>query len=195
LEFEDLSGKLDETSLTFQQLITLDGNEYDNWDAIDAVRRESQRLVPIVVISEAGGWREFTQTVDISESGLRFNLHTPSHKDCIASIGQPGKVDRLGVSKTLVMKDTRGIVRYCEQRQVQPSLVGFELAPSAEQPSTEFALQSSEIQSNFPCNMNEAGQATFLKSKWLNNPSRNFGSNHVDFGGMIPFASAIAINH
>jgi len=40
-------------------------------------RRRSERisaLVPIVVISESCGWREFTQTVDVSDGGLKFNL-------------------------------------------------------------------------------------------------------------------------
>jgi tetratricopeptide (TPR) repeat protein len=132
LESEDFSGRLDEESPEFQQLISLDCNEYHNWGRN---RRRAERiaaLVPIVVISEAGGWREFTQTVDVSEGGLRFQLAHPVPPMTLLRVSVnlakwPGDV-----SKTWVTTDTEGIVRYCEKRRGQPSLVGFELAPSTD---------------------------------------------------------------
>ena len=142
LESDDFSGRLDEESPEFQQLISLDRNEYFTWGRN---RRRAERiaaLVPIVVISEAGGWREFTQTVDVSEGGLKFQLAHPVPPMTLLRVSVnlakwPGDV-----SKTWVTTDTEGIVRHCERRPGQPSLVGFDLIPSTEQLPIEFVLES-----------------------------------------------------
>ncbi len=93
-------------------------------------RRQAPRVstrVPLVVISDAGGWREFTETVDVSEVGLKLLL---AHRVA------PTTVLRLSidiakwpatVARISAMNAKRCIVRYCRQSPAESNLVGVEL--------------------------------------------------------------------
>ena len=108
-------------------------------------RRRSERIsaiVPIVVISECGGWREFTQTVDVSDGGLKFSLAHAVPPLTVLRVSVNLEKWPNNVSRTWVMNDNEGIVRYCNQRLERPSIVGFDLVRPSEQISLEYLLQS-----------------------------------------------------
>jgi hypothetical protein len=83
--------------------------------------------VPLIVISDTGGWREFTETVDVSEEGLRVKLahRVPPMTMLRVSLEiakWPEAIARIGA-----MNATKGIVRYCRTLPGAPNLVGVEL--------------------------------------------------------------------
>jgi tetratricopeptide (TPR) repeat protein len=93
-------------------------------------RRRMTRVsarVPVVVISDSGGWREFTETVDVSDAGLTLQLAHPitpstSLRVLIEMTKWPDRVERVRALGT-----TNGIVRHCLNRPGKPHLVGVEL--------------------------------------------------------------------
>jgi tetratricopeptide (TPR) repeat protein len=136
------AARLDEVSLALDPMITLDYNEYST---PGSNRRRAERiaaLVPIVVISEDGGWREFTQTVDVSEGGLKFQLAHAVPPMTVLRVSVNLERWPANVPKTWVMTDTEGIVCYCEKRPSQSSLVGFDLLAPTGQIPIEDLLQS-----------------------------------------------------
>jgi hypothetical protein len=92
-------------------------------------RRRSPRVsarVPLVVISDKAGWREFTETVDVSDSGLTLKLahHIPPMTDLQVSFEMAKWPEITGVP---AMNTAKAIVRHCRMRPGQPHLVGVEL--------------------------------------------------------------------
>ena len=93
-------------------------------------RRRKTRVparVPVVVISDSGGWREFTETVDVSDAGLTLQLAHPitpstSLRVLIEMTKWPERVARTRARNT-----TNGIVRHCLTRPGESHLVGVEL--------------------------------------------------------------------
>src|SRR5207247_5476396 len=93
-------------------------------------RRQTPRVstrVPLVVISDAGGWREFTETVDVSEAGLKLQLAhrvapTTVLRVSIDFVKWPATVARIPA-----VNAKRCIVRYCRQSPAEFNLVGVEL--------------------------------------------------------------------
>ncbi len=109
---------------------------------VDNQRRASRVLqrVPLVVISDAGGWREFTETVDISELGVRLKLtHSvaPMTLLCVslAMENWPDTVSRIGA-----INQIPGIVRYCRTWAGASNLVGIEFGSESEQISNITSL-------------------------------------------------------
>ncbi|HKA22844.1 MAG TPA: hypothetical protein VKN18_31525 [Blastocatellia bacterium] len=122
------SGEASDAIETMLTLSSADENLPDN-------RRCSERisaLVPIVVISESGGWREFTQTLDVSDGGLKFNLAHAVPPLTVLRVSVNPRKWPSHVSNTWVVNDNEGIVRYCNKRHGQPSIVGFDLVRSPE---------------------------------------------------------------
>ncbi|HXI92564.1 MAG TPA: tetratricopeptide repeat protein [Blastocatellia bacterium] len=95
-----------------------------------ANRRQTPRVlarVPLVVISDTGGWREFTETVDVSEVGLKLLLAhhvapTTVLRVSILIAKWPETVARIAA-----MNAKRCVVRYCRQSPAESNLVGVEL--------------------------------------------------------------------
>ena len=95
-----------------------------------ANRRQTPRVlarVPLVVISDTGGWREFTETVDVSEVGLKLLLAhhvapTTVLRVSILIAKWPETVARIAA-----MNAKRCIVRYCRRSPAESNLVGVEL--------------------------------------------------------------------
>jgi len=94
-----------------------------------ANRRRAARIsarVPLVVISDSGGWREFTEAVDISDLGLNILLAHPVPPNTplrvlIDAAKWPEQVARHHSRNT-----TKGIVRHCVHRPGNSNLVGVE---------------------------------------------------------------------
>jgi tetratricopeptide (TPR) repeat protein len=93
-------------------------------------RRRTPRVsarVPLVVISDTGGWGEFTETVDVSEVGLKLRLAHHVAPTTVLRVS----IDIAKWPETVVripaMNATRGIVRYCRQSLAEKNLVGVEL--------------------------------------------------------------------
>lgn len=95
-------------------------------------RRQSDRVsmrVPLVVISSAGGWREFTEAIDVSEAGLKLQLaHAVAPLTALGVLLEMGKWPET-VASIRAMNATRAVVRYCRRGPGQPNLVGVELQP------------------------------------------------------------------
>ena len=139
---EHLSGDISGKATAFEMNRALSSGAHRN---IGNNRRRSERisaLVPIVVISESGGWREFTQTVDVSDGGLKFKLAHAVPPLTLLRIAVNLEKWPSNVSKAWVMNDSEGIVRYCNHRPGQPSIVGFDLVRPCDQISLEYLLQS-----------------------------------------------------
>ena len=93
-------------------------------------RRQTPRVstrVPLVVISDTGRWREFTETVDVSEVGLKLHLahHVAPTTVLRVSIDIAKRPET--VAKIPAMNAKRAIVRYCRQSPAESNLVGVEL--------------------------------------------------------------------
>jgi tetratricopeptide (TPR) repeat protein len=140
---DDLSAGVSlEAGDALEMNLPLSSAEHDN---VGNNRRRSERisaLVPIVVISESGGWREFTQTVDVSDAGLKFKLAHAVPPETVLRVSVNLEKWPSKVSKNWVLNDNEGIVRYCKLRPGQPSIVGFDLIQPSEQMSLEYILQS-----------------------------------------------------
>lgn len=99
-------------------------------------RRQARRVsmrVPLVVISDTGGWREFTETIDISEEGLKLQLaHPVAPMTSLRVLFEMAKWPET-VAKIQTMDDTSVIVRYCKSRPGEPNHVGVELGSESEQ--------------------------------------------------------------
>jgi tetratricopeptide (TPR) repeat protein len=99
-------------------------------------RRRSSRVrvrVPIVVISETGGWREFTETLDVGAAGLRLRLAHPTPPLTALRVSlEMGKWPDT-VPKSWAMNATKCVVRYCRSEGGQSSLIGVELPDRFEQ--------------------------------------------------------------
>jgi len=117
----------------------------DDYRSPGSNRRRTERvsaLMPIVVISETGDWREFTQTMDVSGGGLKFQLAHAVPPLTVLRVSVNLEKWPQNVSNTWVITDTEGIVCYCDKRPGQPSLVGFDLLAPKEQFPTEYLKQS-----------------------------------------------------
>jgi len=110
---------------------TLPSGTNTDFELISAAnRRQAARVslrVPLVVISDAGGWREFTETIDVSEHGLRFKLAHP-----VAPMTELGILLDMSkwpatVAGMRATNDSRVIVRHCRQWPGEPNLLGVEL--------------------------------------------------------------------
>jgi tetratricopeptide (TPR) repeat protein len=93
-------------------------------------RRQTPRVsarVPLVVISDAGGWREFTETVDVSEVGLKLHLAHRVAPTTVLRVSIDFAKWPETVAKIPAMNAKRCIVRYCRQSPAESNLVGVEL--------------------------------------------------------------------
>ena len=93
-------------------------------------RRRSPRVsarVPLVVISDEGGWREFTETVDVSDSGLTLKLAHPIPPMTVLQVSFEMTKWPETLTSVPAMNTSQGIVRHCRTRPGQPNLVGVEL--------------------------------------------------------------------
>ena len=111
-----------------EQSISSETNDFELVAAEN--RRQTPRVsarVPLVVISDTGGWGEFTETVDVSEVGLKLRLahHVAPTTVLRVSIDIAKWPDT--VARIPAMNLTRGIVRYCRQSPAEKNLVGVEL--------------------------------------------------------------------
>lgn len=94
-------------------------------------RRRNSRVpmrVPLVVISETAGWREFTETVDVSEEGVRLRLVHPLAPEAVLRIlletsKLPEQISNLGA-----LSASTGIVRHCRTIPGKPNLIGVDLS-------------------------------------------------------------------
>lgn len=84
--------------------------------------------VPLVVISDTGGWREFTETLDVGVAGLKFQLAHPMPLMTELRVSIDMTKWPRTVGRILAMNATIGVVRYCKTRTGQPGLVGVELS-------------------------------------------------------------------
>jgi tetratricopeptide (TPR) repeat protein len=93
-------------------------------------RRQIPRVlarVPLVVISDAGGWREFTETVDVSEVGLKLLLAHHVAPTTVLRVSIHIAKWPETVARFAAMNAKRCIVRYCRQSPAESNLVGVEL--------------------------------------------------------------------
>jgi hypothetical protein len=93
-------------------------------------RRRTLRVstrVPLVVISDAGGWREFTETVDVSEVGLKLVLAHRVAPTTVLRVSIHIAKWPETVARIPAMNAKRCIVRYCRQSPAESNLVGVEL--------------------------------------------------------------------
>lgn len=111
-------------------------------------QRASARIparVPLVVISDADGWREFTETVDVSDGGLMFKLlHTLPTTTMLRVLIEPAKWPE-GVAIIPSLNSAKGIVRHCVNRQGKPNLVGVELDLALETRDDELFAASTPV--------------------------------------------------
>jgi hypothetical protein len=106
--------------------------------------RELVRM-PVVVISDTGGWREFTETVDVSETGFRFKLVHPVPPMTIlrVEVGLSKRVEKFGNPAPNSLK---GIVRHCVSRAGRPNFVGVEInLPPETPPSVELSAACERV--------------------------------------------------
>jgi Flp pilus assembly protein TadD len=99
-------------------------------------RRRTARVstrVPLVVISDAGGWREFTETVDVSEVGLKLHLAHRVAPTTVLGVSIDFAKWPETVARIPAMNAKRCIVRYCRQSTAECNLVGVELRCILEQ--------------------------------------------------------------
>jgi len=114
-------------------------------------RRAERKLVrlPLIVVSNERGWREFTETVDVSETGMRVRLAHFVAPLTLLSMS----LEKTKWSDTLANLNranaTTAIVRYSQPLPGGINLVGFELEPepqrfvaptAVEQPGKELSL-------------------------------------------------------
>ena len=98
--------------------------------------------VPLVVISDTGNWREFTETVDVSDGGLRFKLvHPVPPMTMLRVLIEPAKWPA-GVAMIPALNSATGIVRHCVNRQGKPNFVGVELQLTPESHALEHSAAS-----------------------------------------------------
>jgi len=139
----DLSSDVSaEETRAFKAILTPVSGDFIN---VENNRRRFERvsaLVPIVVISETGGWREFTQTLDVSGGGLKFQLAHAVPEQTILRVSVNLEKWPDTVSRDWVTNENEGVVRYCQMRPGQPSVVGFDPVRVSEQISLEYILQS-----------------------------------------------------
>ncbi len=93
-------------------------------------RRQAERIslrVPVVVISDADGWREFTETVDVSEAGLGLQLTHPVSPMSVLSVSLDMTRWPQTVAKMQAANAKQGLVRYCSRSPFGMSLVGIDL--------------------------------------------------------------------
>lgn len=108
-------------------------------------RRQTPRVstrVPLVVISDTGGWREFTETVDVSEVGLKLQLAHHVAPTTVLGVSIDIAKWPETVARIPAMNAKRCIVRYCRQSPGESNLVGVELRCIPEQ--TAYAGSRSE---------------------------------------------------
>jgi len=98
------------------------------------VKRLSRR-VPLVVIYDTGGWREFTETIDVGEEGLRIRLSHPVAPMTVLGILIDTAKWPETFSRHPSVNAQQAIVRYCKQRPGESNIVGVELWPIPEQMS------------------------------------------------------------
>jgi len=98
-------------------------------------RRRAERMairLPLIVISDNGGWCEFTETVEVTEDGMQLTLaHTVAPMTALTL-----SLDMTNAPDTLVrlhsIKTAQAIVRYCNQRPNGANLVGLQLPALSE---------------------------------------------------------------
>jgi hypothetical protein len=93
-------------------------------------RRRSPRVsarVPLIVISDKGGWREFTETVDVSDTGLTLRLAHPIPPMTVLQVSFEMASWPKTVTSERALNNSTGIVRHCRTLPGQPNLVGVEL--------------------------------------------------------------------
>ena len=93
-------------------------------------RRRTPRVsarVPLIVISDTGGWGEITETVDVSEVGLKLRLAHHVAPTTVLRVSIDIAKWPETVARIPAMNATRGIVRYCRQSPAESNLVGVEL--------------------------------------------------------------------
>jgi len=122
LQNSDAQDEMDYNSdLTFEGLELITASE----------RRKKSRVpmrVPLVVISETAGWREFTETVDVSEEGLRLRLvHQPATEAVLRLLLETSKLPEQ-VSNMAALTASTGIVRHCRTVPGKPNLIGVDLS-------------------------------------------------------------------
>ena len=109
----------------------LSSNAITDFELLEAEnRRRSPRVsarVPLVVISDQAGWREFTETVDVSDSGLTLKLAHPIPPMTILQMSFEMTKWPEMLTSVPTMNTAKGIVRHCRTRPGQPNLVGVEL--------------------------------------------------------------------
>ena len=99
-------------------------------------RRRTPRVstrVPLIVISDTGGWGELTETVDVSEVGLKLRLAHHVAPTTVLRVSIDIAKWPETVARIPAMNATRGIVRYCRQSPAGSNLVGVELWCTPEQ--------------------------------------------------------------
>jgi len=92
-------------------------------------RRQTPRVlarVPLVVISDTGGWREFTETVDVSEVGLKLLLAHHVAPTTVLRVSIHIAKWPETVARIAAMNAKRCIVRHCRQSPAKSNLVGVE---------------------------------------------------------------------
>jgi len=92
-------------------------------------RRQAPRVstrVPLVVISDTGGWREFTETVDVSEVGLKLLLAHHVAPTTVLRVSIHIAKWPETVARIAAMNAKRCIVRHCRQSPAKSNLVGVE---------------------------------------------------------------------
>ena len=100
----------------------------------ELVTAENRRQIPrvparlsLVVISDTGGWRELTETVDVSEVGLKLRLAHRVAPTTVLRVSIDFAKWPEPVARIPAMNAKRGIVRYCRIAPAGSSLVGVEL--------------------------------------------------------------------
>ena len=91
-------------------------NDFEVFDSSN--RRRTPRVsmrVPLIVISDTGGWREFTETVDVSEEGLRLKLANPVPPMTMLRVSLEMAKWPESVARIVAISATKGIVRYCRR--------------------------------------------------------------------------------
>jgi hypothetical protein len=102
-------------------------------------RRRNSRVpmcVLLVVISESAGWREFTETVDVSDEGVQLRLIHPLAPEAVLRLLlETSKIPVLASHITALTAST-GIVRHCRTIPGKPNLIGVDLSRESMRLST-----------------------------------------------------------